>query len=315
MTIKVIKPGMLSAFQDTGRHGYQHWGVPVTGVMDENAHALCNFLVGNPVSYSSLEMTLLGPTLCFQAKTVIALAGADLGAQLDGVPLKPGHCVRVAPGTVLSFGKRQSGARCYLAVSGGFLIKPVMNSTSTYARGGFGGLRGRTLKAGDLIPICSSFANPPRVGPLSESALYGNTESNDIRVLAGREWNDFSSRSQQDFLSCTYTLTNDSDRMGYRLEGAPLVLDAPKELLSESVAFGTVQVPSSGQPLILMADRQTTGGYPRIAQVASVDLPRLAQLLPGDEVRFSLIDLVTAEQLILSRARAFKTMGVFNAQH
>lgn len=315
MTIKVIKPGLLSSFQDTGRHGFQHWGVPVTGAMDEDAHALCNILVGNPRSFSTLEMMLQGPTLCFQAKAVIALTGADLGADLDGRSLKPGTPVLVSPGSILSFGKRQHGARCYLAVSGGFLLQPVLNSSSTYTRGGFGGLRGRALQAGDLIPIGSSFSNPSRVSPSAVLGLYEKNDSQDIRVLAGREWKDFSSKSQDDFLSHPYKLTGDSDRMGYRLEGEPLSLSKQGELLSESVAFGTVQVPSSGKPLILMADRQTTGGYPRIAQVASVDLPRLAQLLPGDEIRFSLIDLRTAEELLLSRARTFRTMEAFNARN
>ncbi len=313
MTIKVIKPGMLSTFQDTGRHGFQHWGVPVTGVMDEDAHALCNLLVGNPYTFSTLEMTLQGPTLHFQAKAVIALAGADLGAELDAIPLKTGVAALVSPGSTLSFGKRRQGARGYLAVGGGFLLHPLMNSTSTYSRGGFGGLRGRALQAGDLIPICSSFANPPRISPRSSFGLYEAVACEPIRVIAGREWKDFSAESQEYFVSRDYTLTGDSDRMGYRLEGTPLKLSSPKELLSESVAFGTVQVPPSGKPLILMADRQTTGGYPRIAQVISVDLPRLAQLLPGDKLQFSLIDLSTAEALLLTRARTLKAMEAFNA--
>ncbi|WP_024695323.1 biotin-dependent carboxyltransferase family protein [Pseudomonas syringae] len=313
MTIKVIKPGMLSTFQDTGRHGFQHWGVPVTGVMDEDAHALCNFLVGNPRTFSTLEITLLGPTLQFQAKAVIALAGADLGAELDAVALKPGVPVRVHPGSVLSFGARRHGARSYLAVAGGFLLQPLMNSASTYSRGGFGGLRGRALQTGDLIPICSSFANPVRTSIIPRIGLYENVTCDPIRVIAGREWKDFTARSQEDFLSGDYTLTGDSDRMGYRLDGTSLALSAHKEMLSESVAFGTVQVPPSGKPLVLMADRQTTGGYPRIAQVVSVDLPCLAQLLPGDKIRFSLIDLKTAEDLLLARARTLSAMEVFNA--
>ena len=260
MTIKVIKPGMFSTFQDTGRHGFQHWGVPVTGVMDEDAHALCNLLVGNPRTFSTLEMTLQGPTLHFQAKAVIALAGADLGAELDAVPLKPGVAALVSPGGTLSFGKRRQGARSYLAVAGGFLLQPLMNSTSTYSRGGFGGLHGRALQAGDLIPIRSSFANPPRLSPRCNFGLYEAGACEPIRVIAGREWKDFSAQSREHFINHDYTLTGDSDRMGYRLDGTPLKLSSPKEMLSESVTFGTVQVPPSGKPLILMADRQTTGG-------------------------------------------------------
>lgn len=311
MTIKVIKPGLLSSFQDTGRHGFQHWGVPVSGVMDEAAHELCNVLVGNPRSFTTLEMTLLGPTLHFQAKALIALAGADLAATLNGEPFKPGMARVVPADSVLSFGKREQGARSYLAVGGGFLLPSVMNSSSTNTRGGFGGLRGRALQAGDLIPICSSFANAPRLANVMDPAWHYDGQP--IRVMTGREWAFFSEQSRQNFLTGTYILTGDSDRMGYRLSGETLTLETPCELLSESVAFGTVQVPPSGQPLILMADRQTTGGYPRIAQVASVDLPRLAQMLPGDTLRFSLIDLHDAQKLFIDRARSIKAMEAFNA--
>lgn len=311
MTIKVIKPGLLSSFQDTGRHGFQHWGVPVSGVMDEAAHELCNVLVGNPRSFTTLEMTLQGPTLHFQAKALIALAGADLGATLNGEPFKPGMARVVPADSVLSFGKREQGARSYLAVGGGFLLPSVMNSSSTNTRGGFGGLRGRALQAGDLIPICSSFANVPRLANVMDPT--GHDDGQPIRIMTGREWAFFSEQSRQDFLTGSYTLTGDSDRMGYRLTGEALTLETPCELLSESVAFGTVQVPPSGQPLILMADRQTTGGYPRIAQVASVDLPRLAQMLPGDTLQFSLIDLHDAQRLFIDRARSIKAMEAFNA--
>jgi antagonist of KipI len=303
MTIQVIKPGLLSLFQDTGRQGFQHWGVPVSGVMDETAHGLCNQLVGNPRSFTTLEMTLQGPTLHFQAKALIALAGADLGAVLQGEPLQPGMARLVPADSVLSFGKRRQGARAYLAVNGGFLLPSVMNSASTNTRGGFGGLRGRALQAGDLIPICSSFANPPRLGHVKAQAVDDDACKKPIRVMAGREWALFSEPARQAFLRATYVLSSESDRMGYRLTGEALALSAPCQLLSECVTFGTVQVPPSGQPLILMADRQTTGGYPRIAQVASIDLPRLAQMLPGDALRFSLIDLRHAQALFIEQAR------------
>ncbi|MGY1918601.1 5-oxoprolinase subunit C family protein [Pseudomonas tolaasii] len=308
MTINVLRPGLFSSFQDTGRTGFQHWGVPVNGAMDADAHALANLLVGNPMSAATLEITIQGPVLCFQAKALIALAGADLGAILDGVVLKPGQAARVQPGTVLRFERREYGARAYLAVSGGYLLDPVMNSCSTYSRGGFGGLCGRALKAGDVIPICSSFANPPRLNIPAGLLFAEPAYPVGVRVLQGREWGDFSETARHDFLNEPYRMTAASDRMGYRLDGAALALTRPKQLLSESVAFGTVQVPVGGQPIVLMADRQTTGGYPRIAQVASVDLPRLAQLMPGDEIRFSLIDLRTAQQLWVTRARTLKRL-------
>ncbi|WP_455826300.1 5-oxoprolinase subunit C family protein [Pseudomonas graminis] len=308
MTIKVIRPGLFSSFQDTGRVGFQHWGVPVNGAMDQNAHALANLLVGNPTTAATLEMTIQGPVLCFQAKALIGLAGADLGASLDGVALKPGHAACVRPGAVLRFEKPEYGARAYLAVSGGYVLQPLMNSRSTYSRGGFGGLDGRALKAGDVIPICSSFANPPRLNIPPGLLFTPRPGPVSIRVLHGREWAQFSASAQQDFLNEPYGLTAASDRMGYRLEGPGLALTQPAQLLSESVTFGTVQVPAGGQPIVLMADRQTTGGYPRIAQVASVDLPALAQLMPGDEIRFSLIDLPTAQQLLVARLRRLEKL-------
>ncbi|WP_448650337.1 biotin-dependent carboxyltransferase family protein [Pseudomonas fluorescens] len=308
MSINVIKPGLFSSFQDIGRVGFQHWGVPVNGAMDQDAHALANLLVGNPTSAATLEMTVQGPVLCFQAKALIALAGADLGASLDGAALKPGQAVGVKLGAVLRFEKREYGARAYLAVSGGYLLQPVMNSHSTYSRGGFGGLCGRALQAGDVLPICSSFANPPRLN-IPSGLLVGKQASPvSIRVLQGREWAEFSESARHAFLCEPYAMTAASDRMGYRLEGPGLDLTQPRQLLSQSVAFGTVQVPAGGQPIVLMADRQTTGGYPRIGQVASVDLPKLAQLMPGDEVRFALIDLPTAQQLLVTRARTLKRL-------
>ncbi|QHD08112.1 biotin-dependent carboxyltransferase family protein [Pseudomonas sp. R76] len=308
MSIHVIRPGLFSSFQDSGRVGFQHWGVPVNGAMDQDAHALANLLVGNPTSAATLEMTVQGPVLCFQAQALIALAGADLGASLDGAELKPGQAVRVKPGTVLRFEKREYGARAYLAVSGGYLLQPVMNSHSTYSRGGFGGLCGRALQAGDVLPICSSFANPPRLNIPSGLLVGKQTSPVSIRVLHGREWAQFSESARHAFLCEPYAMTAASDRMGYRLEGPGLDLTQPRQLLSQSVAFGTVQVPAGGQPIVLMADRQTTGGYPRIAQVASVDLPKLAQLMPGDAVRFALIDLPTAQQLLVTRARTLKRL-------
>ncbi|WP_426132933.1 biotin-dependent carboxyltransferase family protein [Pseudomonas sp. PWP3-1b2] len=308
MTVKVIRPGLFSSFQDTGRTGFQHWGVPVNGAMDPDAHALANLLVGNPISTATLEMTVQGPQLCFQARALIALAGADLGASLDGVALKPGHSAVVKPGATLRFEKREYGARAYLAVSGGYLLDPVMNSCSTYSRGSFGGLHGRALKAGDVIPISSSFANPPRLNIPAGLLYAAPSQPVTVRVLQGREWADFSETARHDFLNEPYQMTAASDRMGYRLDGAALDLTEPTQLLSQSVAFGTVQVPAGGQPIVLMADRQTTGGYPRIAHVASVDLPRLAQLMPGDEVRFSLIDVRTAQQLLVARARTLKRL-------
>jgi len=312
MTLRVLKPGLACTFQDLGRSGYQHLGVPANGVMDENAHRLANLLVGNVAEQATLEITLQGPELVFQSGTVIALAGADLRATLDGQPLEPLRAVRVRPGTVLAFGKRVSGARAYLAVRDGYRLPAILGSTSTYGRGAYGGFAGRALRRDDVIGIACNFANPPRVLLPREAALLGYADG-PIRIVAGREWGLFQAAAQVRFLSTAYRIENDSERMGYRLKGEPIELIEPANLLSEAVAFGTIQVPPSGQPIVLMADRQTTGGYPKIASVISVDLPRLAQKLPGDEVRFEQVSLDRAQQLSLARSALFAELEAAHA--
>ncbi|PVZ12488.1 MULTISPECIES: biotin-dependent carboxyltransferase family protein [unclassified Pseudomonas] len=306
MTLHVIRPGLSSTFQDLGRSGFQHLGVPANGAMDSDAHTLANVLVGNTAAEATLEVLLQGPTLRFQVGTVIALAGADLGAQLDGHPLPPLRAVRVRPGAVLAFGRRRWGARAYLAVRGGYLLTPTLGSLSTNSRAGYGGYAGRALQAGDVISICSSFANPPRVDASGWEGQGGNAP---IRVMPGREWHLFSTSARQQLQGSAYRIGNDSERMGYRLCGQALALHNPVDLLSEAVSFGTVQVPPNGQPIVLMADRQTTGGYPRIAQVISVDLPRLAQKLPGDTLHFSLVDIDQAQHLSQAREARFARLA------
>lgn len=309
MSILVIRPGLCSTVQDEGRSGYQHLGVPVNGPMDALAHRLANALVGNARQCSSLEVTLQGPTLRFDSGCLLAIAGADLGARLDGVPLPPGQAVKVAPGTLLDFGKRVHGARAYLAVQGGFQVPQVLGSRSTFRRGALGGVQGRELLAGDRLALLSSFRNAARVQIAHALQIDPlNAAERPIRILPGREWSAFSTEAQQALVGSAYRIGNDSERMGYRLAGAELKLLAPLELLSEAVPFGTVQVPPSGQPIVLMADRQTTGGYPKIAHVASVDLPLLAQRLPGDDVRFVLIGLAEAQALAVQRARLLEAL-------
>lgn len=304
MSLEVLKPGLCTTFQDAGRAGYQHIGVPVNGPMDALAQQMANLLVGNSLQHGTLEMTLIGPTLRFDAAALIAIAGADLGATLAGQPLSPNQAVRIQPGAILTFGQRKVGARAYLAVAGGFTVEQVLGSVSTYRRGAYHGVLGRTLMAGDRLGFASSFRNPPRV--VLPSVLTRSIEREadaPVRILPGGEWQAFTEEARHDLLTGEYSIGSDSERMGYRLLGAALALERPLELLSEAVTFGTVQVPPSGQPIVLMADRQTTGGYPRIANVISADLPLLAQRLPGERVRFQLTTLQTAQRLAVERAR------------
>ncbi|KAA8995772.1 biotin-dependent carboxyltransferase family protein [Affinibrenneria salicis] len=308
MGIQVIKPGLCTTIHDQGRYGYQHLGVPVSGPMDEVSHTLANLLVGNPRDCSTLEVTLLGPELLFQSRCLMAIAGADLSATLDGAAIKPGVAMRVEAGGILRFGQRISGARAYIAVHGGYLIPPVLGSRSTYCHGRFGGIAGRPLQAGDQIAIPSSFRNVlPRLPP-PQSLMVDRFPAAPIRVIAGREWRYFSEEARQALTENDYQISSESERMGYRLIGDALSLREPLELLSEAVTFGTIQVPPSGQPILLMADRQTTGGYPKIAHVISVDLPLLAQRLPGETIHFALCDLHQAQMLRIERARLIDSL-------
>lgn len=306
MTLEVLTPGLASTFQDLGRHGYQHWGVPVGGPMDEVAHRLANALLGNAPDAPVLEITLLGPTLHCHGRCRLALTGADLGATLGGRPWLPGQTRTLVAGDQLSFGRRRHGARAYLAVAGGFRLEPVLGSRTTSLRAGFGGWHGRRLQKGDLLPLVGSFANPPRL--LLPEGLTTVANTTPLRLLTGRDWAAFAPNAQAALHQGRFTITPQADRMGYRLQGPALELAAPRECPSEAVAFGTMQVPPDGQPIVLMADRQTTGGYPCIAQVAQVDLPRLAQSVPGDVLAFTFIDLAEAQRLDLARERLLATL-------
>lgn len=313
MSITVIKPGLQSSFQDLGRQGHQHLGVSVSGAMDARAHRLANMLAGNSDDQATLEITLTGPTLTFNSGTCIAICGAPLSPTLNGRAIPNNRPLVVKPGDTLAFGARNSGLRAYLAVYGGFDIPPIMGSRSTFLRGNFGGLDGRALKKDDEIKL-----NKPLDGrdleELSDEiwkikiylpAILGLKMRNEIRVVAGPHADHFTEESFQAFFSSDYRVSAQSERMGYRLEGHRLALKESTQIVSEVTSFGTIQVPPDGNPIILMADRQTTGGYVKIAHVAAVDLPLVAQTMPGESLRFQEITLAQAQQLDNQREEAF----------
>ncbi|SAK90725.1 urea amidolyase-like protein [Caballeronia hypogeia] len=310
MSIEVVKPGALTTLQDLGRRGFQKLGVPVNGVMDERSHRLANALVGNVQSQGTLEVTLMGPTLRFTVDAVIAVTGADLDAKLNGEPLPRDRATAVSAGSELAFGKRRSGVRAYIAVRGGFNVDPVMGSASLFARGGYGGFAGRALAKGDVIRLNdASKARTANIdGNLAalDRDVLADAEA-PIRVIAGREWERFDAASQSAFQHEPFRMTPQSDRMGFRLEGPKLALTQACQMESEALGFGAIQVPADGNPIVLMADRQTTGGYPKIAQVCAVDLPRLAQKMPGESIRFSVIGIDEAQRLLLAQQRTFAT--------
>ena len=317
MSVVVIKPGMLSSFQDAGRHGQQPLGISVVGAMDQRAHHLANMVVGNDAQTASLEITLTGPTLQFQQPGCIALSGGDLSATLNGQAVALNRPIIVRPNDTLAFGPRKHGTRCYLAVHGGFALTPVLGSTSTYLRSHFGGWQGRALQKGDEIPFVRSLATKGLEALAMElwsikiylpSAIADSSRQR-IRLIKSALWNEFTPESCVALLTETFRVSPDSERMGYRLSGTPLLMTKPRQLLSEATTFGTIQVPAGGQPIILMADRQTTGGYPKMAYVATVDLPLLAQCAPGDALQFEAIPLERAQELDAARERAWQALA------
>jgi antagonist of KipI len=306
MTLRILRPGILMTVQDEGRHGYQHVGLCPGGAMDPVALALANALVGNAAGEAALEITVLGPDVEFGADTLIALCGAEFEAN---IPLN--RPVLVEAGKLVHIGRATRGARSYLAVAGGLPIEPVLGSRSTYLPGSFGGHEGRTLRRGDAIPLVANIVAlsqqrfeklkgkngrsvrwwaPPLTAPDREPVL--------LHVVEGEHYGRFDAAAQRAFLDTIWSIGAESNRMGFRLGGAPLARPSSEsEILSGPTCLGSVQVPASGQPIVLMADHQTTGGYPRIAEVAHADVPRLAQLAPGGKLHFARCTLEVAAQL------------------
>ncbi|MBG9987436.1 biotin-dependent carboxyltransferase [Aerococcaceae bacterium DSM 111176] len=326
MAINVLKPGLQTTIQDLGRRGYQGIGVIVSGAMDHYSFRIANLLVGNDQGEGALEITMTGPTLEFTSDTLISLTGADLGPVIDGRPVKMGRPVAIKAGSILTFSSYKSGARTYLAVSGGFDIDPVMGSKSTNLRGQFGGFNGRALAKGDHLET----NEPTEFGHMqmqlifkqgarsfgqskwfiADAIVHPNQIKKPIRMMAGLHYGEFTPESKFDFYKQSFEITLNSDRMGYRLQGPKIELKEPLEIISEVVNFGTIQVPNEGNPIILMVDHQTAAGYPIIGQVSYADLPRLAQLRPGDKVRFEEIDVETSERLFYQMERDIERIAI-----
>ncbi|WP_322922897.1 biotin-dependent carboxyltransferase family protein [Paenibacillus campi] len=393
MSIQIEKPGMLSTVQDMGRTGYARYGISTTGAMDTLAHMLANWLVGNDEAAATLEITWSGFAATVLEDSWIAITGGDLEPMLDELPLPMWRPVYVRKGSRIAFRQAINGCRAYIAIAGGWYVKAVLNSYSTYLKAGIGGLDGRALQAGDMlysrvhisimetvntIAVCNTKApihshnhtiNPIQtVDGITADEHGRNTNTNTItkammlidadrqtlpndqpssaigvvlskathainsapckpvrwrisshmlphyhyevtiRIVTGRQWDDFDEHAQRHLLEQPYRVSPQSDRMGYRLTGAALPLKQPGQYLSEAVAHGTIQVPPDGQPIMLLADRQTLGGYAKIAQVISLDLPLLAQLAPGATVRFRLMELAEAQRLYVEWRQELKLL-------
>lgn len=309
MGIKVIKAGLLTSVQDLGRSGYQRYGMAVCGAMDTWALRLGNTILGNEEGEAAIECTNLGPTLYFEKSQLICVTGGNLSPMVDGDSIAMWKPVFVPEGGVLSFGRPVSGCRSYICFYRGLEIPEVLGSRSTYVKGRIGGWKGRALNKQDHIGFRS-----PYVGTKTDfrwrmtPSLYSDFTIRKIRVIAGPQFECFDSYALVDFLSAAFTLSQAADRMGYRLESRSLRLKEQVEMLSSAVTFGTIQVPPQGNAIVLMADHPTTGGYPVIGQVATVDLPLLAQMVPMDQFEFDLITVDEAQGLLQSQSKQLKQL-------
>jgi antagonist of KipI len=304
MTIRVIKPGWCTTVQDLGRYGYQHYGVSVSGAMDRLALVIGNRLVKNHDTAAALEITLVGPELLFERPAVIAVTGADLSPAIDGHAVPLWTTAAIEAGSRLTFGRRRTGARSYLAVEGGFDIPLLWGSRSTHVATGIGGFNGRALAVADALRVAfpSTRNERPSIGTsLADDVRPRYVDAPMLRVIAGPQ------HIGQDALSVltstAYRLTSKSDRMGYRLDGPCIPQGAAYPQVSGGSATGALQIPPDGSPILLMADRPTAGGYPKIAVVIAADLPQAAQLQPGDRVTFRTITLPEAESALANQRR------------
>ena len=297
MIMKVITPGPLSTVQDGGRFGYMSTGFGSGGAMDLRAMRIANTLVGNNENDGVIEMTMMGMTVVFDCDAVIALTGANMQPKLIGADNEPKfdggevpmyQTVQVAAGDKLTMGAAKSGMRGYLAVAGGFDIDPVMGSMSTNMKVKLGGFQGRKLQAGDRIPL-------RRASDLTQTGTVKCDPENDypkvalVRVMFGPQEDYFTDKGIQTFLNACYSVSGQSDRMGVRLDGEKIENKNGVDIISDGIAYGSVQIPASGTPIIMMADRQTTGGYAKIATVITADLYKIAQAKPGSFIRFQAV--------------------------
>jgi biotin-dependent carboxylase-like uncharacterized protein len=309
-TIRILRAGLQTTVQDRGRWGWQSRGVPVAGPMDPRAHRMANALAGNPAGAATLEVTLDGPEVEFDDDRSVAVAGAEFGLTLDSATVPSGAAFDVTAGSRLRFGMRRVGARAYLAVSGGIDVPPVFGSRATHLSTRMGGLSGRTLATGDRLPLGAIAA--PRVGSrvLARPAVSGESlvavpdRPARVRVLPGPQVDRFVADALQSLQSGPYVIRAESDRMAFRLDGPALVHTRGADIISDATPLGALQVPGSGQPVLLMADRQTTGGYAKIATVITADIGVAGQLAPGDSISFEVCTLREALGALIAQERA-----------
>lgn len=308
MSIVVLQQGIMDTIQDKGRYGYQHLGINPGGVMDRIAMAVANALTGNPPDEAVLELHFPAGKYQFETPALIALAGADFGATIDGMTVPLHKPLFIPAGATLAFEKLRTGARCYLAVRHGFSLTPWLGSCSTHLKVAQGGFKGRALRKNDQLPLRQSpqTINGRQLFPWTAATDHLYNKRDAIRILPGACWEMLDAPSQQQLLTGNFRIGPHSDRMGFRLQGTPLHTLHKEEQLSAGICKGAIQLLPDGQLIILMADHQTTGGYPVAAHVVTADMPALAQYQPGQSLQFSIIDREAAEEALGQQERAIR---------
>jgi antagonist of KipI len=312
MSVTIVRAGFLTSVQDLGRFGFRQFGVSASGALDTHALRVANLLVGNKEVAAGLEVTLGGLQLRFDDERIIAWCGAEFDVRVASTSLPAGHAVLFGAGDELTINQSKIGCRAWIAISGGIDVPLVLDSRSTDLRTSFGGLNGRALDDGDEIPLGKQsdaarslvdLLREQRISSWSPPAEWTSTAKREpiLRIVRGTDWNRFNASTHHAFTSEPFTVSSDSDRMGARLDGPELRRDDDPNLVSEAVAPGTIQVPPSGKPILLLGDCQSIGGYPKIAHVITVDLPITAQLRAGDRVRFREVPLAAAHQFLIDR--------------
>jgi biotin-dependent carboxylase-like uncharacterized protein len=314
MGMTVIDPGVLSTVQDAGRIGCMDSGFSPSGALDGFSFRLANILLSNPPGLAALEMTVAGASFLFDEKAAAVLTGADMKPLLNGRPVAMNRTFCLEQGDILYAGFAASGVRAYLAVAGGFALKAVLGSCSTNLKARIGGFEGRALKSGDRIPFRGGFLPdtekryfPPEASPFPIRA-YSPRDPLTLHVVQGAQASYFSGEGMETFYASVYTVTAESDRMGVRLEGPEVASKNGTDIVSDGIALGAIQVPGSGKPIVLLNDRQTTGGYAKIGAVITGDLWRLAQAAPGSAVRFVRISPAEAERRYRNTCRMLRRL-------
>jgi len=308
MSFQIIKAGLLDTIQDQGRYGHQHLGINPGSAMDRFSSQLANSLLGKDLNSPVLEIHFPGPQLLFEKETIICITGAAFTPTINNTNISLNQPIAVNKNTELRFKKKLSGARCYIAFLHDLEIDIWMNSYSTNLVAQAGGYKGRALQKGDVIDFKNNIdfnflLNGKDCFKLPWKATETIQSKKEIRFLKGNEWEWLTDDSIKSFAKNHYTISNNSNRMGYRLQGNALNVTEDKQLISSGVTFGTMQLLPDGQLIVLMADHQTTGGYPRVGHVISADLPSLAQCNPGDEIKFTQVEIAAAEELFIKQQR------------